>query len=293
MITERFYMNRFCDLHVHSTFSDGTDTPTKLIELAQKAGLQALALTDHNTVAGLPEFLHAAQGKDVQAIAGTEFSTDYKGTELHILTLFLKPEDFEKVTDVTKDYHQKKEQSNRDLVQRLSQAGFAIDYEAIKRSTPKGQVNRALIAAELTRCGYTESVKDAFSRLLKAKHGYYVPPVLPTPFEIITFIKALGAVAVLAHPFLNLNEEQLRAFLQEAVPCGLDAMETMYATYDEQTTAKAMEIAEEFGLLHSGGSDYHGENKPHIQIGTGQGNLSIPVAWMNAMERRIKECEKK
>jgi predicted metal-dependent phosphoesterase TrpH len=85
----------------------------------------------------------------------------------------------------------------------------------------------------------------------------------------------LGAVAVLAHPFLNLKEDQLREFLTEAVPCGLDAMEVLYSTYDEETTRLAEKIADEFGILHSGGSDYHGENKPHIQLGTGQGNLGI------------------
>ena len=101
----------FCDLHIHSTFSDGTDTPTALVALAEEKGLGAIALTDHNTVAGLPEFLEAAKGKRVRAIAGTEFSTDYHGTELHILGLFLKPEHFPAITRRLEEYHQKKEQT--------------------------------------------------------------------------------------------------------------------------------------------------------------------------------------
>lgn len=274
----------FCDLHTHSTFSDGTDTPTALVALAQDKGLGAIALTDHNTVAGLPEFLEAAKGKRVRAIAGTEFSTDYHGTELHILGLFLKPEDFPAITRRLEEYHQKKEQSNRCLVDKLNEAGYAIDYDRIKNSTPKGQVNRALIAAELTRLGCTESIQAAFKQLLSPKCGYYVPPTRPCPFETVRFIKSLGAVAVLAHPFLNLNEADLREFLKEAVPCGLDAMETLYSTYDEETTAAAKRVADDFGLLHSGGSDYHGGNKPHIQMGIGQGNLSIPLELMTAME---------
>jgi predicted metal-dependent phosphoesterase TrpH len=281
-------MTAFCDLHTHSTFSDGTDTPTALIALAEERGLGALALTDHNTVAGLPEFLNAAQGKSVRAIAGTEFSTDFGGIELHILGLFLKPEHFDAITRRTEEYHQKKDRSNVDLVARLNAAGYAIDYDRIKNSTPEGQVNRALIAAELTRLGYTESIQDAFQRLLKPKYGYYVPPTRPDPFETIRFIKSLGAVAVLAHPFLNLKEAQLREFLTIAVPCGLDAMETMYSTYDEETTALAEKIAREFGILSSGGSDYHGNNKPHIQMGVGQGNLAIPQGLLTAMEERKK-----
>lgn len=280
-------MDVFCDLHTHSTFSDGTDTPARLLELAEELGLGAIALTDHNTVAGLPDFLQAAKDKKVKAVAGTEFSADYNGTELHILGLFLKPEHFSSITALLEDYHQRKEQSNRDLVKKLNDAGYAIDYDHIKNSTPEGQVNRALIAAELTRLGYTESIQGAFKQLLKPSCGYYVPPTRPSPFETIRFIKSLGAVAVLAHPFLNLQEGELREFLKEAVPCGLDAMETIYSTYDEETTAAAKRVADDFGLLHSGGSDYHGNNKPHIQLGIGQGNLAIPQGLMAAMEERL------
>ena len=190
-------MMKYCDLHNHSTFSDGTDTPTRLLELAQERGLAAIALTDHNTVAGLPEFLKAAEGKAVRAIAGTEFSTDYKGTELHILGLFLKQEHFASITDLLEGYRLRKEQSNRELVEKLNAAGYLINYETIKNSTPEGQVNRALIAAELTRLGYTESIQAAFQQLLKPNHGYYTPPERFSSFETIRFIKSLGAVAVL------------------------------------------------------------------------------------------------
>jgi len=278
----------FCDLHTHSTFSDGTDTPSALIALAEEKGLSAIALTDHNTVAGLPEFLAAAQGKSVRAIAGTEFSTDYNGTELHILGLFLKQEHFARITELLEDYRIRKDRSNADLVAKLNAAGYSVDYDHIKNSTPEGQVNRALIAAELTRLGYTESIQDAFKKLLSPKCGYYVPPTRPDPFETIRFIKSLGAAAVLAHPFLNLNEAELREFLTRAVPCGLDAMETMYSTYDEETTALAEKIADEFGILPSGGSDYHGGNKPHIQMGIGQGNLEIPATLAENMEKCTK-----
>lgn len=281
-------MAGFCDLHTHSTFSDGTDTPTELVALAQARGLEAIALTDHNTVAGLPELLEAAKGKAIRVIPGTEFSTDYNGTELHILGLFLKPEHFAAITDKLEDYHRRKEQSNRDLVDKLKEAGYALDYDKIKNSTPEGQVNRALIAAELTRLGYTPSIQAAFRQLLSPKCGYYTPPERFSPFETIRFIKSMGAVAVLAHPFLNLEEPQLRSFLREAVPCGLDAMETYYATYDAQTTACAEQMAAEFGILRSGGSDYHGHNKPHIQLGIGQGDLAVPQGLMNALEEHAK-----
>lgn len=281
-------MPMLCDLHLHSTFSDGTDTPTRLVELAQELGLGAIALTDHNTVAGVPEFLEAAKGKPVRAIAGTEFSTDWEGLEVHILGLFLKPEHFPVITARLAEYHRQKDQSNRDLVENLKQAGYVLDYDRLKAKTPKGQVNRALIADEMTKLGYAQSVKDAFSRFLKPKCGYYTPPRRPDPFETIRYIKSLGAAAVLAHPFLTFRgEEELRVFLKQAAQSGLDAMETRYSTYDEETTARAEKMADDFGLLHSGGSDYHGKIKPHIQMGSGQGNLTVPYGHMVILEERL------
>ena len=281
-------MTAYCDLHAHSVFSDGTDTPAQLLDKAQARGLCAIALTDHNTVAGLPSFVEAAEGRSVRAIPGVEFSADYQGTELHILCLFLQQNHYQTVTDLLEDYHRRKEQSNIQLVDRLNAAGYILDYEKIKAATPNGQVNRALIAAELTQLGYTESIQDAFRQLLSPKCGYYVPPLRPSPFEVISFIKSLGAVAVLAHPFLNLNEEQLRQFLPQAIKSGLDGMETIYSTYDEKTTILAKTIADEFGLLHSGGSDYHGRNKPHIEMGIGQGNLAVPERLLTALETQAR-----
>ena len=123
----------------------------------------------------------------------------------------------------------------------------------------------------------------AFSKLLSPKCGYYVSPKRPDACDTIAFIKSIGAVAILCHPFLNLTEEELLAFLPLAKASGLDAMETEYSTYDEATTQKAKEIAKQFGLLESGGSDFHGENKPDISVGKGRGNLAIPVEFLEKM----------
>ena len=143
-------------------------------------------------------------------------------------------------------------------------------------------MNRAVIGAEIFRLGYADSVKDAFGKYLSAKRGYYVPSRRPDALETIRFIKSIGAVAVLAHPFLNLEEEELRQFLSEAE--GLDGMEVYYALFDEDQTALAERIAEEFGLLKSGGSDFHGENKPDIRIGCGKGKLRVPMECLEGMK---------
>ncbi len=278
-------MELTCDLHVHSTFSDGTLTPTQLVEEARRCGLAAVALCDHNTVAGLPEFLAAAEGTQMQAVPGIEFSTDYEGTELHVLGLFIRPDCYGPITELLEDFRARKDRSNAQLVEALGRAGYRLDYEAIKAGTPNGQVNRAHIAAALMEQGYTSSVKEAFKTLLDPKHGYYQPPERLNVFEAIRFIKSMGSVAVLAHPFLNLEEGELRRFLPTAKQYGLDGMETLYSTYSEKTSALAAEIANEFGLKQSGGSDFHGSNKPDICLGTGKGTLYIPLKILEELKR--------
>lgn len=276
---------QYCDLHTHSDHSDGTCTPEEVIKLAKKAGLQAVALCDHNTVSGLPEFLAAADG--IEAIPGTEFSTDYLGTELHILALYIKPEDYEAVTAKAEKYLIDKEQSNIDLCTALTAAGYPLSYEKIKAATTDGFVNRAVIAAQMVRLGYIETVQQGFKTLLSQKHGYYKPPVRPDAFEIIRFIKSIGAVAVLAHPFLNLSRQELEIFLPQAVEAGLDGMEVLYSKYSPEETADSFELIEKYGLLPSGGSDFHGQNKPDIAVGVGRGNLKIPYCW--AQQIKLKK----
>ncbi len=278
-----------CDLHNHTIYSDGTDTPAELIEQAEALGLKAIALTDHNNVSGLPEFLQAARGKQVQAVPGIEFSTDYQGTELHILGLWIRPEHYSTIKDMMEAVRRRKEQSNRDLVQRLNDAGYTMDYESLSQLTPDGYVNRAHMATHLTKMGHTENVQQAFSKLLSVKAGYYQPPKLPDALEIIRFIGSIGAVSVLAHPFLNLQEAELRQFLREAKPAGLHGMEVLYGMYDDATTRLSMEIADEFGILYSGGSDYHGGNKPHIRMGSGRGNLAIPMDYCRRLGEKTQK----
>lgn len=244
-----------------------------------------MALCDHNTVAGLSEFLAAAEGTGVEAVPGVEFSTEWEETELHIVGLFIRPCHYDAVAQKLDDFRRRKEESNLALVKNLAAAGYVLDYEGISAGTPGGYINRAHIAAALTERGYTATVKEAFRTLLVPGYGYYQPPRRMSAFEAIAFIKSLGAVAVLAHPLLSLDEGRLRVFLPEAKRCELDAMETVYSTYDEAAARLAEELAREFGLLPSGGSDFHGSNKPDIALGTGRGNLFVPMDFLE----RLKE----
>ena len=281
-------MIKTCDLHSHSIYSDGTWTPRQLVEEGERLGLTALALTDHNTVAGVPEFLEAARDKHLEAIPGIEFSTDYNGIDLHIVALYVPEAAFSRVEALMDEGKRKKEQSNVDLIHNLARAGYVLDYEAIRSRTPNGQVNRAHIAAAMVEKGWVSTIQEAFPRFLEPACGYYTQPKRPGTFEILDFIHEIGAVSVMAHPFLKLDEAGVRTFLARAVRHGLDAMETVYVTFDEPTTRLAKALAGEYGLLMSGGSDFHGQNKPGIFLGTGHGNLAVPDDFHRKILERSK-----
>ena len=277
-----------CDLHIHSFYSDGTCSPKEIISAAKALGL-TIALTDHNTVAGVPEFLAEATRQGVTAVAGVELSTEYHGKELHLLGLFLPEEQLDSVTQLVEAFYIQKEQSNLALVKKLNEAGYAIDYEVVKRRNATAQVNRAHIAAELMRLGYVPSIKAAFRELLGESKGFYTPPQRVKIEDAIRFLRKIHAAPVLAHPLLDLSEDALRQLLPSAIEAGLLGMEVQHSSYDDAKIALATQIAAEFHLLPSGGSDFHGDTKPDVRLGVGKGNLSIPMEYYYGLQR---SCEK-
>lgn len=280
--------NKICDLHTHSIFSDGTYTPTELLDEAEALGIDAIALTDHNGVGGLPEFVEAARGRNIKAIAGVEFSVDYNEKELHVIALGVKPGHFDEITEMMEGVRLRKEQSNVELIRALADVGYEIDYDKIRAEHGGGYINRAHIATALTAKGYVKSNKEAFATLLSKTGGFYKEPRRLCAFEVIEYIKRIGAVSILAHPFLNINEEELRVFLPKAKERGLDGMETVYSEYSDEEIALSRSIAAEYGLLESGGSDFHGTNKPHISLGCGTGSLEVPASFAEKIIEAIR-----
>lgn len=276
-----------CDLHAHSTYSDGSDTPEELAEKGAMAGLSALALTDHNSVKGLPEFLSSDVGGRVELIGGIEFSTDYGKTELHIIALGVLPEHYEVITEQVDKMLEGKRRANEELIERLLAAGYNIDTVRMREGC-LGDINRAHIATELVRCGYATDRSDAFRRILNKGGKFYIEPKRLDVFETISFIKSLGLAAILCHPLLNLTRDELEVFLPQAIESGLDAMECIYSEYSDADTEYSLQLCKSHGILVSGGSDYHGRNKPTISLGVGEGNLDIPLSIYLDIKERIK-----
>ena len=276
-----------CDLHLHSYYSDGTQSPEYLVIKAKELGISPIALTDHNTVKGIEEFMTAAKNFEVEAISGIEFSVDYNGKELHLIGLCVKEKYFAEIEELMDEYLRIREQSNRGMVDALRADGYLIDYDEIMRKSGNGYINRAHIAAELVEKGYSPSVRDAFKTFLNKEGPYFRPRKFPNVFEMIEYIEKIGAVSILAHPFLQFDEDGLRAFLTEAKKHGLCGIETVYTEYDEKTTALARKMAAEFALLESGGSDFHGSTKPDVAFGVGFGNLRVPASFADKIKERM------
>ncbi|MGN0114786.1 MAG: PHP domain-containing protein [Acutalibacteraceae bacterium] len=278
----------FCDLHTHSTFSDGTCTPALLIKMAEAAGLSAIALCDHNTINGLESFIRAAADSKVEAVPGIEITADFYGQEVHIVGLFIRPQFYERVNEFVSQIYLSKEQSNAELAERLNAAGLTVDFEEIKKAAKGGYVNRVHFANALVKSGYVGSVQEAFEKYLDDEKGYYIPAKRLDALEVVGFLDSISALPIIAHPLISLSYEDLLRFLTEAKPKGLAGLETNYSLYSEQQTTLAMEIAEQFGLLKSGGSDFHGDNKPNIKMGVGMGNMSVPTEYYEKMKSVIQ-----
>lgn len=279
-------MDLYCDLHTHSVFSDGTCTPTQIVDMALEMGLGAVALCDHNTVAGLPDFLAAAQGKPIDAVGGIELSTEYRGKDVHIVGLFIRPEHYGRINALVDEMNRLKQENTRHLVEKLCAAGYDLDYDRIRAKSLSGNLNRAHIAAALLENGYIPSIKSAFETVLSEEGGYYTPPKRLAVLDAIVFLRSIGAVTILAHPFLDFSEDELVEFLPLAKEAGLDAMETLYSCFDSEERETAARFAQRFDLIPSGGSDFHGENKPDITLGRGRGDLFVPYSFLTALKNR-------
>lgn len=280
---------KFCDLHMHSVFSDGSHTPEELIELALSAGLCAVALTDHNTVDGCERFLSAADSKPIDAVCGAELTTDYEGTELHLLGLFLAPEVFDDVSEYVVERNIAKESANKKMIERLAADGFEISYGEFVKRFPNRNRNRANIGALLQAKGYVASVSEAFEKYLDEGQKYYVHAPRLDFLRTIGKIHEWGGVAVWAHPLYHVDRVRTREILTAAMAYGLDGAEAYYSTYSEDDTAYMLALCRELEILPSGGSDFHGAAKPDIAIGKGNGSLAVPYSCYENLKKLAKK----
>jgi len=263
------------DLHVHSTCSDGTYTPTELVRYALEKNLTAFALTDHDTTDGIDEALAAAEGTPLRVIPGIEYSTRYLERDVHIVGLFM-------------DYHapvfrsylerflQSREERNHKLCANLQGAGLDISYEELRAAFPNAVITRAHYAQLLMEKGFVTSRKEAFDRYLGDRTPYFVPREKITPAEVIQVTLEAGGVPILAHPTLyGLGKESLDRLVSTLTAQGLMGIECYYSTYTPAEEREIKALAAKYHLLPSGGSDFHGAAKPGLDLACGYGHLYV------------------
>ena len=279
------------DLHTHSTASDGTYSPAEAAELAKKAGLSAVALTDHDTIDGLKEFQEAGNALGIETIPGIEFAAlwdHYHRPEIHIVGLGINPED-PVLLERMKDIQRIRDHRNHKMCEKLSSIGLHMTFEELSANAGGDIITRAHFANVLLEKGYIRKKEDAFSRYISPGLPGYVEREFLTPKLCIETIKQAGGAAVLAHPTLyGLNMEQLEELCEELVLYGLDGIECRYSTYSPAETKAITALAEKYHLLPSGGSDFHGKNKPNIHIGSGKSNLAIPYGFWEELKKKTK-----
>lgn len=282
-------MTDYIDLHVHSNHSDGTCSPRELVQLALKLGLRAFALTDHDTTDGLEEAVKAAKGRNLEVIPGIEFSTTYENKDIHILGLGVNYRDAH-FQQVLESFRQSRNVRNLEMIQLLRDQGIDITYEKILAEYPESTDvwTRAHFARYLLEHGYVKSRNEAFDRYVGDRASCYVPRPKISPFQVISLIHESGGYAVLAHPLLyGFSREKLDQLVYRCKEAGVDGIEAIYSRNRWSDESRMKQLARKYNLRITGGSDFHGENKPDIQMGTGMGNLKVPYEiWTHLQEDR-------
>ena len=274
---------REIDLHTHSTASDGTLSPRQIVELAKKTGLKAIAITDHDTISAFEEAFAAGKELGVEVIPGIEISTKYLGP-VHILGYYFDPAspEIKPVLDwIVKD----RDRRNQKLALLMAADGLPVNYEDMKKRFGS-VIGRPHFGRLLVEFGLAESISNAFDKFLEKGKKYYIPRNFLSIESSIELICHAGGIAVLAHPFQYKRDDAgLRALIEYCIKCGLKGMECRYSGYNEDQVSYLEALADEYGLLKTGGSDFHGSNKPHIMLGCGiENELNVPYSFLEALK---------
>ena len=282
------------DLHTHSTRSDGTLTPAELIRYAAQKGLAAIALTDHDTIDGIEEAVQAARSLSSQdpdalvpeVIPGVELSTEYRGKDIHIVGLFIDWQDRE-FADRLRGFADARIYRNRKMCSLLTENGCPVSYEDLEAAFPDTVITRAHFAQYLLDRGMISSIDEAFRKLIGDDCPCFVPREKITPHDAVRFLLRFGGVPILAHPLqYKMSETELDALVASLTGLGLDGIEVYYSTHRQADTANLSRIAEKYGLLLSGGSDFHGTRKQNLDLGTGYGRLYVPDTILPPIRER-------
>ena len=274
------------DLHVHSHYSDGTKSPAELVWLASKSGVRALAITDHDTMEGVPEAMAASDEYGVEVIPGVEISVVHDKQALHILGYYPDPSQTDLAAALLKLQHSR-EQRNEKIIAKLQGLGVETSLAELQEISGLGQTGRPHIAKLLIRHGVVRSLPEAFDRYLAKGQLAYEGRFTYGAKEAIELICGAGGLAVLAHPVqIDQSLTLLKTLLPVLVSYGLTGIETYYPSQKKAIQKRIKKFAQEYGLFLTGGSDYHGDIRPGTRLAGGH-NVYVPPQLLDSMKKRL------
>ncbi len=280
----------YIDLHVHSTASDGTLSPAQVVEEAKKAGLSAIALTDHDTVNGIEEALDAGEKNGVQVIPGVELSCVYQGKEIHILGLFVNHRDPDFTCQLDKLLSVRIKR-NQEMLRRFQSDGFDITMDTLTKGNPQTVITRAHFARALVDRGYASSMEKAFQNYLQYGGKYCLRKELITPEQAMKVLTGNHAFPALAHPMLyRLGWEATEELIAHLTELGMKGLEVYHSSHNPSQSGKLRTLARRYHLFPTGGSDFHGANKPDISIGSGRGGLRLSHLLLEDIQAFVSSC---
>ena len=278
-------------MHTHSNKSDGSYSPTELVDYAISKGLSAVALTDHDTTDGLKEAITHAEAltqagrPSIEVVPGIEFSTKHGDRDVHIVGLYIAY-DAPEFNAKLQEFVDSRTRRNIKMCHNLREAGIDITYEKLQERNPDAVITRAHYASYLFEEGYVKTRQEAFARYLGDHTKYFVPREKVTPEQAVALTLQVGGIPILAHPPLyHMGMERLDKLVASLKDVGLMGIESLYSTYTNQDERDMISLAKKYDLLLSGGSDFHGANKPNLDLGTGYGKLFVPEEYL----MKIKE----
>jgi hypothetical protein len=274
----------FADLHTHTTASDGTFAPEHNVRLASEAGLAAIAITDHDTVAGIDEAITAGERFGVEVVPGVEISTVAEGQDIHVLGYYMDYRDKEFLNRL-EQLRETRNKRNDMILERLEELGIHISMSDVMESANKSDIDETIgrphIADALVRKGYVSNMEEAFDLYLGKTGQAYVNPPRIRPMDAIDWIRAAGGVAVLAHPGLYDND----TLVQDIVDYGVDGIEAFHSDHTPEQEKRYETLALSSNLIITGGSDFHGERQG-IVFHAPLGARKVPIATVRQLHRK-------
>ncbi|MBN1212998.1 MAG: PHP domain-containing protein [candidate division Zixibacteria bacterium] len=273
-------MGKYIDLHIHTTHSDGTCSAPKILEIVRREELAAFAVTDHDTIDGYLAVAGRLEEGDPELITGVEISAEIDNDDLHILGYLFDPND-ERLKFALHNFQEKREQRARLMVEKLNKLGLALSFETVREYVTGSVVGRPHIAEALFQKDLTGSYQEAFDNYIGNNGPAYFPKAKMTPAEAISLIHQAGGLAILAHPYIG----DMMRYLDVLLALGLDGIEVYHYSHNRESISFLKQVVEKYGLIASGGSDFHGRSGQNGTIGS----MNVPFEYLDNMKQKARQ----